>query len=120
MKEMLFVLRWYLALQLVGLAALPLTLRLFRRMPGRGYAFARPLGLMVGGYLFWILSVFGWLPNTPGGVVAALLLLAIAGLLYALRPDPCDLRRTGEEHLAPGTGEEHLAPGTGEEHLAPG
>jgi YYY domain-containing protein len=76
---MIAAIRWYLALQLVGLAALPLTLRLFRQMPGRGYAFARPLGLMAGGYLFWILSIFGWLPNTPGGVMAALLLLALAG-----------------------------------------
>lgn len=78
--ELLFALRWYLALQLFGLATLPLTLRFFRGMPGRGYAFARPLGLMVGGYLFWVLSVLGWMPNTPGGVVAVLLLLALAGV----------------------------------------
>ncbi len=77
--EIVFALRWYLALQLFGLAALPLTLRLFRRMPGQGYAFARPLGMMVGGYLLWLLSVFGWLPNTSGGAVAALLLMALAG-----------------------------------------
>jgi YYY domain-containing protein len=82
--ETIFALRWYLVLQLFGLAALPLTLRLFHWMPGRGYAFARSLGLMVGGYLFWILSVFGWLPNTPGGVVAALLMLALAGIAWTL------------------------------------
>lgn len=104
MKDPLFALRWYLFLQLFGLAAAPLALRLFRQMPGRGYAFARPLGLMVGGYLFWVLSVFGWLPNTPGGAAAALLLMALAGAalwLFArspsddpasLRPAPCDLR----------------------------
>jgi YYY domain-containing protein len=97
--ELLLALRWYLVLQLFGLAALPLTLRLFHRTPGRGYAFARPLGLMVAGYLFWILSIFGWLPNTPGGVVAVLLLLALAGAAVwfsARNPDPppatCDLR----------------------------
>ncbi|MCS7283845.1 MAG: DUF2298 domain-containing protein [Anaerolineae bacterium] len=97
MSEALFALRWYLVLQLFGLAALPLTLRLFQWMPGRGYAFARPLGLMIGGYLFWILSVFGWLPNTPGGVTAALLLVALAGAALWLfaRPssdDPAPLR----------------------------
>ncbi len=101
--ELLLALRWYLVLQLFGLAALPLTLRLFRGMPGRGYAFARPLGLMVGGYLFWILSIFGWLPNTPGGVVAVLLLLALAGAAVwfsARNPDPAPLC-TGEACLAP-------------------
>lgn len=101
--ELFFALRWYLALQLFGLAALPLTLRLFRGMPGRGYAFARPLGLTVGGYLFWLLSVFGWMPNTPGGVVAVLLLLALAGAGVWIsaqespepsRAAPCSLRHT--------------------------
>ncbi|MGQ9709479.1 MAG: DUF2298 domain-containing protein [Anaerolineae bacterium] len=84
--ELLFALRWYLALQLFGLAALPLTLRLFRGMPGQGYAFARPLGLMVGGYLFWALSVFGWMLNTSGGIVAVLLLLALAGAIVWISP----------------------------------
>jgi len=109
--ETIFALRWYLVLQLFGLAALPLTLRLFHRMPGRGYAFARPLGLMVGGYLFWILSLFGWLPNTPGGVVAVLLLMALAGAalwLFARNPSgnpappqpaTCDLRHVTRVEL---------------------
>ncbi len=84
--ELLFTLRWYLALQVFGLAALPLTLRLFRRMPGRGYAFARPLGLLVAGWGLWLFSVFGWLPNTAGAVAAVLVLLALAGLFLWLRP----------------------------------
>lgn len=81
-----FALRWYLAVQLFGLAALPLTLRLFRHLPGRGYAFARPLGLLVGGWVFWLLLTFGWLPNTPGSAVAALGLVAAFGAAVWLRP----------------------------------
>ena len=84
---MALTLRWYLSLQLFGLAALPLTLRLFRRLPGRGYSFARPLGLLVGGWVFWLLLTFGWLPNTPGAVVAALGLTAAFGAALWLRPD---------------------------------
>jgi len=79
------ILRWYLALQLFGLAALPLTLHLFRHLPGRGYSFARPLGLLVGGWLFWILLTFGWLPNTGGAVLVVLALLAAAGLYLVSR-----------------------------------
>lgn len=84
--ELLLAFRWYLALQFFGLAALPLTFWLFRHLPGRGYAFARPLGLMVAGWAFWLFSVFGWLPNTAGAIVAVLFLLAIAGLALQLRP----------------------------------
>jgi len=79
-------LRWYLAVQFFGLAALPLTLRLFRHLPGRGYGFARPLGLLVGGWAFWLLLTFGWLPNTAGAVLAALALLGAFGGALWLRP----------------------------------
>ncbi len=90
---MLPVFHWYLAIQLFGLAALPLTLRLFRHLPGRGYGFARPLGLLVGGWAFWLFLTFGWLPNTPGAVMAVLGLMAVCGAFLWLRPsdDPSPL-----------------------------
>ncbi len=88
--ELLLALRWYLAMQFFGLAALPLTLQLLRRMPGRGYPFARPLGLLVAGWAFWLFSIFGWLPNTAGAVVAVLVLLAGAGLALYLRRSSAD------------------------------
>ncbi|MBN1954154.1 MAG: hypothetical protein JW900_03790 [Anaerolineae bacterium] len=84
--EIALAIRWYLVLQLFGLAALPLTLRLFRHLPGRGYAFARPLGLLVGGWLFWLLLILGWLPNSAGAVLAALVLLAVLGAVLWISP----------------------------------
>jgi YYY domain-containing protein len=86
--EIFLAARWYLVLQLFGLAALPLALRLFRHLPGRGYAFARPLGLLVSGWLLWLLSIFGWLPNTAGAVVVALALVVTAGVVLWLRVPP--------------------------------
>ena len=44
---MLIVIVWWLWMQVLGLAALPLAFRFFRRFPDRGYAFARPLGLLL-------------------------------------------------------------------------
>ena len=67
---------WWLALQIIGLLALPLALRLLRHLPDRGYGFARPLGLLLGGYLFWLLTTLGILQNTVAGIVASLLLVA--------------------------------------------
>jgi YYY domain-containing protein len=83
--ELLFAFRWFLVLQLFGLAALPLTLSLLRYLPGRGYAFARPLGLLLGGWVFWCLGTLGWLPNTPGAVLVALALLLAAGVALWMR-----------------------------------
>jgi len=88
--ETLFAFRWYLVLQLFGIAALPLTLRLFRHVPGRGYVFARPLGLLLGGWVCWLLGIFGWLPNSAGSVVVSLALVAVWGTVLWLRSSEDD------------------------------
>lgn len=95
MGEVLLALRWYLILHLFGLAALPLCLWLFRRLPDQGYGFARQLGLLVGGWLFWLLTTLGWTHNTAGGILTALALLFLAGLLlhaFAKAPSPVPSR----------------------------
>jgi len=76
---------WWLMVQLIGLAALPLCLAFFRRLPDRGYALSKPFGLIIGGYLFWILNIVRVLPNTQRGIAWALLLLAAGSALLAWR-----------------------------------
>ncbi len=97
--ETLLAFRWYLVLQLFGLAALPLALRLFGRLPGRGYALARPLGLLMGGWAFWLLLTFGWLPNTAGAVLAALALLLAFGLALRFGHRPPDRQPLSARHI---------------------
>lgn len=63
-----FVLSWWLILQIIGLAALPLAWRLFRNLPDRGYAFARPLGLLLVGYALWLGGMLGLLSNRRGTI----------------------------------------------------
>lgn len=72
---LIHTLRFWLLLQIIGLLALPLTLRLLRFLPDRGYALARPLGLLLMGYLLWILVTIGVLRNTLGNTVFVLLLI---------------------------------------------
>ncbi|UCC89250.1 MAG: hypothetical protein JSV81_08060 [Anaerolineales bacterium] len=79
---------WWLLLQLFGLIGLPLAFRLLGNLPDRGYAFARPLGLLLTGYLLWLGGSLGFWRNSVGGTLIAL--LAVAGLgmwLYLNRPD---------------------------------
>ena len=73
-------LSWYLIIALVGLAALPLTLRLFGALPGGNTAFARPLGILLTGYLFWIGNALGLLRNDTGGAWLALIVAAALSL----------------------------------------
>ena len=83
---MLHIFTWWLILQVLGWAALPLAYRLFKWLPGRGYAFARPLGLLLVSYTFWILTSFGLLRNTRAGIVFAILVVAAGGgWFYARR-----------------------------------
>lgn len=71
-----FVFLWWLIVQLLGLAALPLAFRAFRWLPDRGYAFTKALGLLLVSYLLWLGASTRLLPNDFGGILAALLLVA--------------------------------------------
>ena len=57
---------WWLLLQLFGLVGLPLAFRLLGNLPDRGYAFARPLGLLLTGYLLWLGGSLGFWQNGGG------------------------------------------------------
>ncbi|MBN1639947.1 MAG: hypothetical protein JXA09_01835 [Anaerolineae bacterium] len=69
-----YALLWWLLLEGIGLIALPLAFRLFRHLPDRGYAFAKPLGLILVTYLLWMLSTLGLLRNTWSSILLVLLL----------------------------------------------
>jgi len=79
---------WWLLLQLFGLVGLPMAFRLLGNLPDRGYVFARPLGLLLTGYLLWLGGSLGFWQNGAGGTLIAMLLVAGLGVwLYLSRPD---------------------------------
>ncbi|MFN2189183.1 MAG: DUF2298 domain-containing protein, partial [Candidatus Promineifilaceae bacterium] len=67
--------RWWVVLMLVGVLATPLTFQILRRLPDRGYAFSKLVGLLVAGYFFWMLGSLGFLHNSAGGILAGILVL---------------------------------------------
>ncbi|MBW7919815.1 MAG: hypothetical protein H3C52_11000 [Anaerolineales bacterium] len=70
---------WYLASSLLGWLTFPLVFRLFPALTDRGYTLARAAGLLLWGWLFWILASLGVLRNDLGGLLFAfVLLLAIS------------------------------------------
>ncbi|MGQ9502464.1 MAG: DUF2298 domain-containing protein [Anaerolineae bacterium] len=77
---------WWILVQLFGLAALPLAFRLCSRLPDRGYTLARPLGLLLAGYLLWLGGSLGFWKNGIGAVVVVLVLIGgVSWWLYATR-----------------------------------
>ncbi len=82
---MAYLIRWWLAAELIGLLALPLSFRVFRRLPDRGYAFSRVFGLLLMSYLLWIGGTAGVLPFSAGSVVLALAGLGLLGVLLLAR-----------------------------------
>lgn len=73
--------RWWAVILIIGLAAFPLTYRVLRRLPDRGYAFTKMSGLLFVSYFFWILNTLGFLNNSVGGAFFSLLILG--GLSFA-------------------------------------
>jgi len=77
---MLETLTWWGAAMLVGLVAFPLTFVFFHRLPDRGYAFAKVIGLLLLSYCLWIGATLGIYPNSRGSII---LIMAILALLSA-------------------------------------
>ncbi len=81
--ELFAAFRWWLAILLLGMAATPLAFVIFRKLPDRGYAFVKMLGLLLASYFFWVLGSLGFLGNNAGGIFLSLfLLLGLSILLY--------------------------------------
>ncbi len=82
---MLVVIVWWAWMQVIGLAALPLAYRFFRRLPGRGYAFARPLGLLLTTYVLWLGGSLGVLRNSLGGALFSIGAVAALSVFFYRR-----------------------------------
>ena len=78
---MLDLIRWYVVVQLMGIAALPFAARFFRNLPDRGYAFARPLGMLGVAVILWFGAIFGLWSNGGATVFLIVAGIALAGWL---------------------------------------
>lgn len=84
-REGWIVFNWWLLVTLAGVAVLPLCVRLLGGLPDRGYTLARALGLLVVGFVFWLLASLGFLRNIPGSIIFAWLVVLMGGVVYYFR-----------------------------------
>jgi YYY domain-containing protein len=68
-----------LALEVVGLATMPLAHRILPALPDRGYAAAKFLGLILVSYLAWVTGMLGVTGFTGATIIGFTVLLAAAG-----------------------------------------
>ena len=76
---------WLLAIEILGLMALPFTFTLFRRLPDRGLVLSKLLGLLVSSYVLWLLGLTQLIPNSRYTIIAILVVLALASFLVMRR-----------------------------------
>lgn len=62
---------WYIAISLLGWVTFPLAYRAFPALHDRGYSFTKILGLLLWGFVFWLMVSFGLLRNEVGGLIFA-------------------------------------------------
>jgi len=84
--EWLEVAQWWMVLEVIGLAALPLTVWIFKNLDSKGIALSRILGLVLVTYFSWILAHFGFNYNfTIVGLALIILFLISMVIFYAKR-----------------------------------
>src|SRR5262245_6636443 len=99
---MLEALGFFVLVEVIGLAAVPLAALAFGRLPGAGLGFAKPLGLLLVTWLVWMAASVTPVRYGTTAVLVAVALLAIAGGLAAARQRTLAGRlvRPGEGWLA--------------------
>ena len=91
MTDLLSALRWWAALTMLGLVALPLVYTLLRPLPDRGYAFVKMAGLLLVSTVFWLAGSLGFAGNDGGGIALALVVVGGLSLLAYRRRAPGDV-----------------------------
>jgi YYY domain-containing protein len=94
---MLDALSWYIAIQALGLLALPAAFVLFSRLPDRGSTLAKPAAMVFFSYILWVLGLTHIAPNTQL-TVGVILLVALPAGIFILWRNREDLLDFVEEH----------------------
>ncbi len=77
---------WWLALEIIGLAGLPLTALVFANLPDRGWTLAKPFSLLIVGWLIWFpLTLIPALPFSRVWIILTVLLYLAGNLALVWR-----------------------------------
>ena len=84
-SPLLATLLWWLTVTLIGLITFPITFLLFNKLPDRGYALSKSLGILLVSYFVWINSSLSWLQNSRSTIIIAAFVLLGFSLWAGMR-----------------------------------
>ena len=82
---MIDALIWFITVEILGIVALPVTFRLFKSLPDKGYAFSKALSILLVSFVLLILSSAHILPNTRWAIILVVFLLAAGSFVLFWR-----------------------------------
>ena len=86
------IIKWWLVLELIGFAALPLTTWIFGNLKDNGIALTKIMGLLFVTYFSWVLTQLGFNYSTVIAGLSVLMVLAISLLIFSFRGYYFDLK----------------------------
>lgn len=101
MTDILAAARWWLVLMVLGAAATPLTAYFLQRLPDRGYAFTKMIGLLLVSFIFWLLGNLGFWGNNVGSILLSLLIVIALSVwaLYRLEEPLSAWLKANRQHI---------------------
>jgi YYY domain-containing protein len=97
-REGWVVFSWWVLVTLAGVAFMPLSVRLLSGLPDKGYTLARAFGLLLVGFVFWLLASLGLLRNTAGSMILAWSLVGGLSVFIYLRGQAFEWRAWWREN----------------------
>lgn len=98
-SDVLAAFRWWAVLIFLGFSAFPLAHHLLKGLPDRGYAFTKMLGILIVSYFFWLFGTIGFLRNTLGGILLAIIILVILSIWISRRARKSEIDDEGPREI---------------------
>lgn len=83
-SDVMNILAWFLIYMIFGLAAFPISARIFENSLSAGFLMSQPIGLLTVALVQWTLSYIGILPFTQ--LTVAILIVLLAAASYSIKP----------------------------------
>ena len=79
--DMLYIFQWWLVLLGMGIAFLPITIQLFDKFFDKGYIFSKTIGMLLTGYIVFVLGTFHIVPFRTQFIIALLILTCVGSFV---------------------------------------